>query len=230
MDHSNDIAYALATECKLTAQLRAENERLKGDIAVLIKESDASLNAVCNQRDSLRAEVARLKAASHCGTCDGSSVVDSGGVTPWNAPIDIACPECKAKHDAAVVQGLEIAAKLMCVYCEAEWPVKLINGTLFHFHVSPEDRSICRAKIIHDEIAKRQQNWSHMPSGPAQPVGWDVKDEKYTAEIEMPKLHLRFKNSRKCKNCGIMIWPEKVGQEPPWTDSLALWTIAPHHC
>jgi len=64
--------------------------------------------------EELESQVAKLTAerdaavASHCGTCDGSGVVDSGGVTPWDAPIDIACPECKAKRDAAVVQGLEI--------------------------------------------------------------------------------------------------------------------------
>jgi len=61
------------------------------------------------------AVAAALQAAaikSHCGTCDGSGVIDSGGVTPWDAPIDMACPECKAKRNAAVVQGLEIAAKI----------------------------------------------------------------------------------------------------------------------
>lgn len=29
-----------------------------------------------------------------CGTCDGETVVDSGGVTPWGAAIDLPCPEC----------------------------------------------------------------------------------------------------------------------------------------
>lgn len=29
-----------------------------------------------------------------CGTCGGETVVDSGGVTPWGAAIDLPCPEC----------------------------------------------------------------------------------------------------------------------------------------
>lgn len=29
-----------------------------------------------------------------CGTCDGVGDVDSGGVTPWGASIEVACPEC----------------------------------------------------------------------------------------------------------------------------------------
>jgi len=29
-----------------------------------------------------------------CGTCGGEDVIDSGGVTPWGAGIDIPCPEC----------------------------------------------------------------------------------------------------------------------------------------
>lgn len=29
-----------------------------------------------------------------CPGCDGTGVVDSGGVTPWGTGIDIACPCC----------------------------------------------------------------------------------------------------------------------------------------
>jgi hypothetical protein len=32
-----------------------------------------------------------------CGTCGGTGSVDSGGVTPWGAWIEIACPACEGK-------------------------------------------------------------------------------------------------------------------------------------
>jgi len=84
---------------------------------------------------------------SHCGTCDGSGVVDSGGVTPWDAPIDMACPECKAKRDAAVVQGLEIAAK------KVEYHRHSLGG------VSADAFAICAdmRDAIAAEIAKRKE-------------------------------------------------------------------------
>jgi hypothetical protein len=99
----------------------------------------------------LRAEVAKLTAerdaASHCGTCDGSGVVDSGGVTPWDAPVDMACPECKAKRAAAVVQGLEIAAK------KVEYHRHRLGG------VSADAFAICAdmRDAIAAEIAKRKE-------------------------------------------------------------------------
>lgn len=40
-----------------------------------------------------------------CGTCHGEGVIDSGGVTPWGAAIDVPCPECEEarfKDDAAI--------------------------------------------------------------------------------------------------------------------------------
>jgi hypothetical protein len=33
-----------------------------------------------------------------CGTCGGEEVVDSGGVTPWGAGVEIPCPECKSNN------------------------------------------------------------------------------------------------------------------------------------
>lgn len=33
-----------------------------------------------------------------CSTCDGSGLVDSGGVTPWMEAIDVPCPECESKR------------------------------------------------------------------------------------------------------------------------------------
>ena len=33
--------------------------------------------------------------AAPCGTCHGEGVIDSGGVTPWGAAIEIPCPECE---------------------------------------------------------------------------------------------------------------------------------------
>jgi DnaJ-class molecular chaperone len=32
-----------------------------------------------------------------CPSCGGTGSVDSGGVTPWGASIDIACPDCEGK-------------------------------------------------------------------------------------------------------------------------------------
>lgn len=40
-----------------------------------------------------------------CGNCGGTGVVDSGGVTPWGAPIDLPCPACKSKWDELVIIG-----------------------------------------------------------------------------------------------------------------------------
>ncbi len=40
-----------------------------------------------------------------CSNCGGSGVVDSGGVTPWGAPIDLPCPACKSKWDELAVIG-----------------------------------------------------------------------------------------------------------------------------
>jgi len=84
---------------------------------------------------------------SHCGTCDGSGVVDSGGVTPWDAPVDMACPECKAKRAAAVVQGLEIAAK------KVQYHRHRLGG------VSADAFAICAdmRDAIAAEIAKRKE-------------------------------------------------------------------------
>jgi hypothetical protein len=130
----------------IITQLRAENERLKGDIAMLIEQSRVDLNTVCLQRDALHIERdSAIK--SHCSTCDGSGVVDSGGVTPWDAPVDMACPECKAKHDAAVVQGLEIAAKIF------QYHRHRLRG------VSADAFAICAdmRDAIAAEIAKRKE-------------------------------------------------------------------------
>lgn len=40
-----------------------------------------------------------------CSNCGGSGVVDSGGVTPWGAPIDLPCPACKSKWDELTIIG-----------------------------------------------------------------------------------------------------------------------------
>lgn len=40
-----------------------------------------------------------------CGNCGGHGVVDSGGVTPWGAPINLPCPACKSKWDELVIIG-----------------------------------------------------------------------------------------------------------------------------
>lgn len=40
-----------------------------------------------------------------CSNCGGSGSVDSGGVTPWGAPIDLPCPSCKSKWDELVIIG-----------------------------------------------------------------------------------------------------------------------------
>ena len=40
-----------------------------------------------------------------CPNCGVSGAVDSGGVTPWGAPIDLPCPACKSKWDALAVIG-----------------------------------------------------------------------------------------------------------------------------
>ena len=98
-----------------------------------------------NRRTAIAAEIAKL--TSHCGTCDGSGVVDSGGVTPWDAPVDMACPECKAKRDAAVVEGLEIAAKIF------QYHRHRLRG------VSADAFAICAdmRDAIAAEIAKRKE-------------------------------------------------------------------------
>jgi len=97
-------------------------DELRAEVAKLTAERDMSNRCVERweaEAESRVDEVIQAHAerdaavAAHCGTCDGSGVVDSGGVTPWDAPIDIACPECKAKHNAAVVQGLEIAREIV---------------------------------------------------------------------------------------------------------------------
>ena len=89
-----------------------------------------------NERNELRAEVERL-------THD------------INRHLDI-CTSLEAERDAAVVQGLEIAAKLDCIYCADGWPLKQIGDTVYHFHASGD--GICRAKMILTEIAKRKKN------------------------------------------------------------------------
>jgi len=40
-------------------------------------------------------EALPLTNCSACCHCDGTGSVDSGGVTPWGAGIDIMCPACK---------------------------------------------------------------------------------------------------------------------------------------
>lgn len=40
-----------------------------------------------------------------CGNCGGKGSVDSGGVTPWGAPIDLPCPQCTAKWDDLAIIG-----------------------------------------------------------------------------------------------------------------------------
>ena len=48
-----------------------------------------------------------------CPECDGTGAVDSGGVTPWGAGIDIPCPRCSSwtperlrqwRHDLGITQ------------------------------------------------------------------------------------------------------------------------------
>jgi DnaJ-class molecular chaperone len=34
-----------------------------------------------------------------CRECDGTGAIDSGGVTPWGAGIDIPCPRCSSLHN-----------------------------------------------------------------------------------------------------------------------------------
>ena len=40
-----------------------------------------------------------------CGNCGGTGAVDSGGMTPWGAPIDLPCPACKSKWDELAIIG-----------------------------------------------------------------------------------------------------------------------------
>lgn len=45
------------------------------------------------------ATLAILKASrDHCGSCKGTGESDSGGVTPWGAPITLPCPECSGRE------------------------------------------------------------------------------------------------------------------------------------
>jgi hypothetical protein len=150
----------------VAAALQAKDEKIAG----LLESLDAHDGFITQ----LRAEVAKIKSEyerldelyrsrgwanekliaerdgaikSHCGTCDGSGVVDSGGITPWDAPIDMACPECKAKRAAAVVQGLEIAAK------KVQYHRHRLGG------VSADAFAICAdmRDAIAAEIAKRKE-------------------------------------------------------------------------
>jgi hypothetical protein len=36
-----------------------------------------------------------MPCSASCYHCDGTGAVDSGGVTPWGAGIDVMCPACK---------------------------------------------------------------------------------------------------------------------------------------
>lgn len=37
----------------------------------------------------------KLQEEKACKTCGGTGGVDSGGFTPWGAPIDVPCPDCQ---------------------------------------------------------------------------------------------------------------------------------------
>lgn len=40
-----------------------------------------------------------------CEWCGGKGTLDSGGVTPWGAAIDLPCPHCTAKWDDLLTIG-----------------------------------------------------------------------------------------------------------------------------
>jgi rubredoxin len=131
---------------KLLAKLKAELDEARKYAEELHFESEQMLQKLNAENDDLSKERdAAIK--SHCGTCDGSGVVDSGGVTPWDAPVDMACPECKAKRNAMVVQGLEIAAKIF------QYHRHRLRG------VSADAFAICAdmRDAIAAEIAKRKE-------------------------------------------------------------------------
>jgi len=43
------------------------------------------------------AEMADVACVPTCPECGGEGVIDSGGVTPWMAPIDLPCPACAGR-------------------------------------------------------------------------------------------------------------------------------------
>lgn len=68
-----------------------------------------------------------------CGTCGGTRVIDSGGVTQWDAPIDIPCPDCSKPPGEGLTRDIahnlidewhettEAAAGDSVGYSESEW-------------------------------------------------------------------------------------------------------------
>lgn len=52
-----------------------------------------------------------LQATSNCGFCLGKGVVDSGGFTPWDAPIDVACGCTYIKRDCIVIDVVDLSSK-----------------------------------------------------------------------------------------------------------------------
>lgn len=68
------------------------------DPSIELDETKVALdfaNLACERKDK---EIERLKALV-CQECGGAGGVDSGGETPWGAPIMLPCPSCSGEPE-----------------------------------------------------------------------------------------------------------------------------------
>src|SRR4051812_1895769 len=67
----------------------------------------------CESRFREKSVKIKTEVKEKCFTCDGTGGVDSGGVEPWGAPIDIKCEDCDGS--GFVVKNYQIRDVLSAV-------------------------------------------------------------------------------------------------------------------
>ena len=132
-----------------------------------------------------------------CSTCDGSGAIDSGGVTPWGAGIDIACPECEARRNKA-----NLPTEPTSETCRWK-PIETapLDGTHILVCIAGLERSAGEAFYV-------DNNW----------VTWDGENHTRTVYIEKPTHWMPLHQPPTCSDkaeptsetckCG-MLWPTK---------------------
>lgn len=155
------------------------------DVAVFQRHS--SLQRIVNEFLDLKTE--KIKAGHStppapppCLECDGTGAVDSGGVTPWMAPIDIECPSCQGTGRYIVSANPQTKrycpqpnTLYLCVYCNN--PTRLRDADV----VVDSYSNVCHYECFMEEVAP---NVSDAP--PLQP-----SDERADHTRECKEVFLR---------------------------------------
>lgn len=103
--------------------LKAENAQLAASLVRIVRfpiHSEPTGGAYAMQ------DIARAALSNVCPECGGTGGVDSGGSTPWGAPINLPCPSCEAtrKENSIALRELLLPAidLLQLAISRACWP------------------------------------------------------------------------------------------------------------